>query len=130
MCIAIFSQIGNEIPTDDILKTCFRNNSDGAGFAFSTDNHKVQIVKGFMDFNSFITAFHEYDKKHCFKDRGVLIHLRITTHGGTNPSNCHPFPISSNSKHLKKLKFVSNYACIHNGIISLSKVFFARLEDC
>ena len=70
MCIAITSPIGTEIPTDDILKTCFRNNQDGAGFAFNTDIHQVKIVKGFMDFESFITAFHEYDKKYCFKDRG------------------------------------------------------------
>lgn len=129
MCIAIYSLIGNPVPSDDILKTCFRNNSDGAGFCFNTDNNHVQIIKGFMDLNSFITAFHEYDKKYCFKDRGVLIHFRITTHGGTNPSNCHPFPISSNSKHLKKLKFVSNYACIHNGIISLTADKKSSLSD-
>ncbi len=129
MCVAIFSQMGNEIPTDDILKTCFRNNNNGAGFAFSTDNHQVQIVKGFMDFESFITAFHEYDKKYCFKDRGVLIHFRITTHGGTSQSNCHPFPISENKKHLKKLRFSSNYAVIHNGIISMTADKKGDLSD-
>lgn len=120
MCIAAYSIKGNPIPNDDILKTCFRNNSDGAGFAFNTDNHQVQIIKGFMTFESFITALHEYDEKYSLKDRGVLIHFRITTHGGTNPSNCHPFPVSNSEKHLKKLKFVSNYACVHNGIISLT----------
>ena len=104
MCIAIYSIQGNPVPTDDILKTCFCNNPDGAGIAFN-HNGQVKIVKGFMDFESFITAFHEYDKKYCFKDRGVLIHCRITTHGGTSQSNCHPFPISENKKHLKKLRF-------------------------
>ena len=99
MCIAIYSLKGNEIPNDDILRTCFRNNSDGAGFCFNTDNNQVQIVKGFMDFESFITALHKYDEKYCFKNRGVLLHFRICTHGGTNPSNCHPFTISNNSKH-------------------------------
>ena len=92
MCLAILKLKGNDVPTDDILKTCFRNNSDGAGLAFNNDYGKVQIVKGFMDFDSFITAFHEYDRKYCFKNRAVLIHFRITTHGGTSKGNCHPFP--------------------------------------
>lgn len=129
MCIAIYSFKGTEIPTDDILKTCFRNNSDGAGFAFNTDNHQVKIVKGFMDFDSFITSFHEYDKKYCFKNRGVLIHFRIATHGKINGGCCHPFPITANEKHLKKLKFISNYAAIHNGIISLTASKNSDLSD-
>lgn len=124
MCIAITSPKNNPIPTDEILKTCFRNNSDGAGFAFNTDNNQVKIVKGFMDFNSFITALHEYDKKYCFEDRGVLIHCRIGTSGKTtkggyrDPSCTHPFPISSKDKQLKKLNFTSDYAVVHNGIIN------------
>ena len=129
MCIGIYSLKGNEIPNDDILKTCFRNNSDGAGFCFNTDSNQVQIVKGFMDFESFITALHEYDEKYCFKNRGVLLHFRITTHGGTNQNNCHPFPISNNPKHLKKTKFVSNYACVHNGIINLTADRKSDLSD-
>ena len=68
MCIAIYSLIGTKIPTDEILKICFQNNNDGAGFCFNTDNNQVQIVKGFMDFDSFITALHEYDEKYCLKD--------------------------------------------------------------
>ncbi|MBO5021413.1 MAG: hypothetical protein J6D52_12180 [Clostridia bacterium] len=129
MCIAITSPIGTDIPNDDILRTCFRNNDNGAGIAFNTDNNQVQIVKGFMDFESFITALHKYDEKYCFKNRGVLLHFRISTHGGTNPSNTHPFPISSNSKHLKKTRFVSNYACIHNGIINLTADRKSELSD-
>ena len=135
MCIAIFSQIGNEIPNDEILKTCFRNNNDGCGIAFNTDNNHVKIVKGFMDFESFITALHEYDEKFNLTHRGVLIHFRIGTSGKTikggycDPSCTHPFPISSKDKHLKKLKFTSNYAVIHNGIISLTADRKSPLSD-
>ena len=129
MCIAITSPVGTDIPNDDILRNCFQNNNNGAGFCFNTDNNQVQIVKGFMDFESFITALHKYDEKYCFKNRGVLIHFRITTHGGTSQSNCHPFPISNNPKHLKKTRFVSNYACVHNGIISLTADRKSDLSD-
>ena len=119
MCIAIYSLAGNPVPDEETLETCFFNNSDGAGFAFNTDNGKVQIVKGFMDFKSFIAAFRKYDKKYCFKDRGVLIHFRIATHGGTSKQTCHPFPISAKEKDLAKTEFTSDYAVIHNGIINL-----------
>lgn len=135
MCIAITSPKNNPIPTDDILKTCFRNNSDGAGFAFNTDNNQVKIVKGFMDYDSFITALHEYDKKYNLTDRGVLIHCRIgtsgkKTKGGYCVRSCtHPFPISSKDKHLKKLDCTSNFAVIHNGIINLTADGKSELSD-
>ena len=45
MCIAIYSLKGTDIPSEDILKTCFLNNPDGAGFAFNKGG-KVHIVKG------------------------------------------------------------------------------------
>lgn len=135
MCIAIASPKNNPIPTDDILKTCFRNNDDGAGFAFNTDDNQVKIVKGFMDFNSFITALHEYDEKYNFQEKGVLIHMRIGTSGkkvkgGYCDSSCtHPFPISSKEKHLKKLNFTSDYAVVHNGIINLCTNNKSDLSD-
>lgn len=129
MCIAIYGLKGTEVPAEDILRTCFVNNSDGAGFCFNTDNGKVQIVKGFMTWESFISAFREYNTKYNFKDRGLLIHFRIATHGSTNPGNCHPFPISSNPKHLKKPKFISDYACVHNGIITLTASEKSELSD-
>ena len=93
MCIAIYSLKGTDIPSEDILKTCFLNNPDGAGFAFNKGG-KVHIVKGFMDYKGFISAFKKYDAEFGFKQRGVLIHFRIATHGGVNVGCCHPFPIS------------------------------------
>lgn len=135
MCIAITSPKNNPIPTDEILKTCFRNNSDGAGFAFNTDNNQVKIVKGFMDFESFITVLHEYDEKYNFFARGVLIHCRIGTSGKTTKegycdrSCTHPFPISSKDKHLKKLDCTSNFAVVHNGIIQLTANNKSDLSD-
>ena len=101
MCIAIYSLKGTDIPSEDILKTCFLNNPDGAGFAFNKGG-KVHIVKGFMDYKGFMAAFKKYDAEFGFKQRGVLIHFRIATHGGVNVGCCHPFPISPNEKQLKK----------------------------
>lgn len=119
MCIAVYSPKGNSVPCEDYLHNCFDNNSDGAGFAFNLNGH-VEIVKGFMDWQSFISAFREYDKSYCLKNRGVLIHFRIATHGKVDTANCHPFPISESNKVLSKNKCSADYACVHNGIIKLT----------
>lgn len=128
MCIAIAKPIGVEIPNDDILTNCFNNNPDGAGFAFN-HNNEVVIRKGYMKLKDFLDAFHKYDKKFNFKNRGVLIHTRITTHGGTNPQMCHPFPINSDEGALKKIEYCSPFAIVHNGIISLTSSEATRKKD-
>ena len=128
MCIAIAKPMGVEVPTDDILTNCFNNNPDGAGFAFN-HNNEVIIRKGYMKLKDFLEAFHKYDKKFDFKNRGVLIHTRITTHGGTNPQMCHPFPINSDEGALKKIEYASPYAVIHNGIISLTSSEATKKKD-
>lgn len=120
MCIAIYSMKGNDIPCEDYLKTSFENNDDGAGFAFNTDDHRVRIVKGLMTWESFKNTFYQYDKQFDFKNRGVLIHFRITTHGGTRPECCHPFPVVGDIGMMQKLECTTNWACIHNGIITLT----------
>lgn len=120
MCIAIYSPIGTEIPEEKYLKNSFEHNPHGAGFAFNLPNHTVQIEKGFMDYESFIKAFRRANRKYNFTDCGVLIHFRITTHGGTNPECTHPFPLVADEELMKKTKVRTNYAVIHNGIISLT----------
>ena len=128
MCIAIAKPIGVDIPNDDILINCFNNNPDGAGFAFN-HNNEVVIRKGYMKLKDFLDAFHKYDKKFNFKNRGVLIHTRITTHGGTNPQMCHPFPINSDEGALKKIEYCSPFAVVHNGIISLTSSEATKKQD-
>ena len=125
MCIAIGKMKGVEVPSKEILRTCFENNDDGAGFAFAYDNI-VHIKKGYMDFESFWNVFHAYDEKYNFKDLGVLIHFRIATHGNRDASMTHPFPISSDEGALKKIEYLSDYAVVHNGIISLTSTGASR----
>lgn len=120
MCIAIYKPLGNQVPCEEHLRASFERNDDGAGFAFNTDDHQVMIVKGLMTWESFITTFREYEKKYGFKDRGLLIHFRITTHGGTNPECTHPFPVIADEGAMHKLVYKTRYAAIHNGIISLT----------
>lgn len=125
MCIAISKPIGVGLPSDEILKNCWENNDDGAGFAFNFDG-RVFIKKGFMTFKDFMKALKTYDARYNFKECGVLMHFRIATHGARDASMTHPFPIVDDAGCLKKIEYVSDYAVIHNGIITLTSTTASR----
>lgn len=117
MCIIAVKPIGEELMERRILENCFNYNNDGAGLMYNLDG-KVYIEKGYMNFRNFYNRIMELDKKIGLKDRGLVLHFRITTSGGTCMENCHPFPISKNGRDLKKLDFVTDIGVAHNGIIS------------
>lgn len=117
MCIAAYKMRGNELPTKEKLQNCFRSNSDGAGFSYSYKG-TVYTYKGFFNFDKFYNKLMECDKKYQLKEQGVLLHFRITTHGLTNASNCHPFALTPNEHKLKSTFTKSKYSVIHNGICS------------
>lgn len=119
MCIAIGKMAGQALPSEEIIRNCWESNDDGAGFAFAY-NGAVYIKKGFMTLDSFITALNECDKRYNLKECGMLMHFRIATHGGTIPSMTHPFPIVADNGALQKLEYCSDFAVVHNGIISLT----------
>lgn len=119
MCIAIYCPIGVALPCEEYLRNAWINNPDGGGFAFNLDG-QVVIKKGFMHLKEFLSAIKSADKKYGLKNRGVLIHTRIATHGGINPQCCHPFPLVGDTEIMKNLEYQSDYAVIHNGIISLT----------
>lgn len=119
MCIAIAKNSGVKCPSLDTLRNCWDSNPDGAGFAFN-DAGRVVIKKGFMTWNDFKTAWLRYSKRYDFDNRGVLIHFRISTHGGTNPQNTHPFPVIADTGMMQKPECVCDYAAIHNGIITMT----------
>lgn len=117
MCIAIFSPAGTKFPSIDILHTCWTNNDDGAGFAFPVNNG-VKIMKGFMTWHDFEATFQKVTKRYDFDKLPVLMHFRIATHGSRGQDMTHPFPIQYDDGALKKIEYVSDYAVIHNGIVS------------
>lgn len=116
MCIIVAKEKGIEIPSKEILETCFRRNPDGAGFMYVKDN-KVIIDKGYMDFKSFYKRLTKLDKKLKLKDKALVMHFRIGTHGKNDRSTTHPFPISNNDSDLKQTYFTTDLGMAHNGII-------------
>lgn len=120
MCIAIYSPIGTKVPSKAFLQNSWDSNPDGAGFAYNTKDGRVRILKGFMTWESFWSAFEKFSGKEDFENRGVLMHFRIATHGGTNQECTHPFPLCADIGIMQKTDIITDYAVEHNGIISLT----------
>lgn len=119
MCIIACKPVGLEMPIEKVITNMWTSNPDGTGIMYS-HNGKVEIEKGFMKLDDFLTALDRLDKRVNLKQCGVVMHFRIATHGGTCPENTHPFPISSSISVLKKLKITTDVGVAHNGIISIS----------
>ena len=119
MCVIAAKPAGVDMPSDDRLMDMWYANPDGAGFMYA-DNGVVRIRKGFMEPDKFIAAINELRSEHDLTSLPLVMHFRITTHGGTKPENCHPFPISDNVGVLSKLESKTSLGVAHNGIINIT----------
>ena len=119
MCIIAIVKSGVDMPSKEILQTCWRNNPDGSGYMFAR-NGKVEIRKGFMSFDNFYTSLMslaESDRK----ELPFILHFRIGTSGGNTPQNTHPFPITKDVTLLQSKRKKCDVAVAHNGIISIKQ---------
>lgn len=117
MCVIAFKPNNIAFPSDTILKNCFNNNPDGAGFMYAYKG-VVHIQKGYETWEKFKAAL---DKARKLTGDNVpyVMHFRIATQG-YEKTMTHPFPLSSSYKNLKKLKYDANIAIAHNGILDLT----------
>lgn len=119
MCVIAAKPAGIEMPSDDRIMDMWYTNPDGAGFMYAEDG-VVRIRKGFMTLEKFMEAINDLRSKHDLKSLALVMHFRITTHGGTKPENCHPFPISDSIGALSKLEGKTSLGVAHNGIINIT----------
>ncbi len=117
MCIAIYKPMSVDFPSKKLLKTCFENNPDGAGFMVA-DGKNVVIHKGYMGFRSFWKALRNARSEYG-DDKAFVMHFRISTQGGVRQDGCHPFPLSGNMDDMRLLDAKCDVGIAHNGIISL-----------
>ena len=118
MCIIASKAAGVEMPRAEYIRNMFKNNDDGAGLMYAA-NGKVYIEKGYMKLEDFQEKLDELNERFGLKNLPLVMHFRITTHGGTKPENCHPFPITESEGMLKKLKCSTDVGIAHNGIINV-----------
>lgn len=119
MCIIAAKPTGIPMPNATTIENMWYVNSDGAGFMYAVDG-KVHIEKGFMRLNDLTNRLKQLGKTHDLTALPIVMHFRITTHGGTKPENTHPFPISDNIGVLKKLHSTARIGVAHNGIIDIT----------
>lgn len=89
MCLLI-ATTGTNRPSKKALRRAAKNNPDGFGFAVIGDG-RIYTYRS-MDIEDTIKSY--FDVRDEFPDSNSLFHLRITTHGATNISNCHPFRVN------------------------------------
>lgn len=118
MCIIAAKPAGVEMPSEATMFNMWSRNSDGAGFMYPAGG-KVRIEKGFMTYEAFKSRLDEVGKIYDLTKTPLVMHFRITTHGGTKPENCHPFPITDSIGMLKKLRCETPIGIAHNGIINI-----------
>lgn len=118
MCIIAIKPAGIDMPDDELITNMWINNPDGAGFMYAYKG-RVYIEKGFMTKAHLDERLSDVGRSVDLKSAPVVLHFRITTHGGTKPENCHPFPITDNMAVLSKCKWVTDVGVAHNGIIPI-----------
>lgn len=118
MCVIAIKTPNKKFMSKSVLKECFRNNPDGAGFMYA-HNGEVHIHKGYMSFESFWKALKQTREQYG-DDIGYVMHFRISTQAGVQPSCTHPFPLSKNMNDLRMLSCKAKVGIAHNGIIQLT----------
>ena len=118
MCVIVYKPKNIELPSAEILKNCFKNNKDGAGYTF-TNKKNVIVKKGYQDFKEFYSELLKDYKKYNLKEHNLIMHFRIGTSGGLTKEKTQPFKVTDNVKELNKL-YIKNRktSIVHNGVFS------------
>jgi len=115
MCIIVYKKATIKKPSKKVLKICWVNNPDGAGFMYRKQGiDEICVHKGFMGFREFYSALQDADLS---IDDEIAYHFRIGTSGKQDATATHPFPISDDIQMLRALDYRTNSAFAHNGIL-------------
>ncbi len=117
MCVIAYKPLNVAFPEERILRNCFENNDDGAGFMFAYKG-EVHFHKGYETFSAFMKALNAA-RKITGDNVPYVMHFRIATQG-YEKTMTHPFPLSSNMNSLKKLRGKCSIGIAHNGILDIT----------
>lgn len=126
MCVIAFSPKGVSIPSVEQIKSMWKTNPDGAGYAYVGRGGKVYYRKGFLTLDSLLK---ELEAPERFKNTNFAIHFRIGTSGKNDAKTCHPFPITTNFGELRNTDGKSDAVLFHNGIIGEGKLINPLSSD-
>ena len=127
MCIIAAKPAGVKMPDERTLENMWYSNPNGAGLMYPItlpskrkgkgETTVIQIDKGYMKFSDFMARLEERDMTMDLTNTPIVMHFRITTHGGTCPENTHPFPVTDSIGQLKMTRTTTMLGIAHNGII-------------
>lgn len=104
MCIAILNT-PNVTFSKSVIRNCWENNSDGAGLIYTDTKRKV--LHTFKELTSLERYYAKYiEVRRKYPKSKIVLHFRISTSGGVNIQNTHPFSVND------------ALAFVHNGVIS------------
>jgi len=131
MCIIAGKPYGINTLDWEKIRNCFDNNDDGAGFAFCVKGDKhVRFRKGFMTFDTFKNTLQKLViDRYNLEDVQLLLHYRISTHGGVSQENTHPFPVTAVDERLTALKGRTDVICAMNGVTSIDIPYKSTFSD-
>lgn len=118
MCIIAIKPAGVKMPATTTIENMWYSNPDGAGIMYAKAG-TVHIEKGFMSLKDLKKALQRLEKTIDVVNTPIILHFRITTHGGTSPANCHPFPVTEKLPLLQMTKSKAPLGVAHNGVIDV-----------
>lgn len=121
MCIIATCE-GRKMTSQEVIN-CFKNNSDGAGVAYYTEDGKIHVEKGFMTLEEFQDYYETLDVL------PHVAHFRIATSGDVSPEMTHPYKIETESN----LMVNGNVDCpvlFHNGVIGNYNDLYLNMLTC
>jgi predicted glutamine amidotransferase len=117
MCIIITKPKGYNFDyaeLEESLKQSRKHNSHGGGFALKRKNaQEIRVSKGYMYTEILLE---ELDSLDIQSDDELIVHLRFSTAGIINATNCHPFVVSIDINEIINPEIVTKSAVMaHNG---------------
>jgi hypothetical protein len=112
MCVLIYCPPGTGLPDESTLRDCWEMNPDGAGYAYSLGG-LVVYSKGYMSIKKYLKALR---KLSIPITSHLILHFRISTHGGKSPALTHPFPLMD-EENIHALSGITESVIAHNGIL-------------
>lgn len=105
MCVIIIKDKGHAFPSEQAVKNCCLRNPDGFSMAWNDPSGCLKSFRS-MSMKAFLKRYKAEVKRLDASTTGMILHMRIATHGSTGIKNCHCW-------------LGSGFAFAHNGILSI-----------
>ena len=114
MCVIAVQNKNQPILTYDEISAMCNHNPHGFGLMWN-DGRQCHYKKGYFNVDAFYNDY--VALKNNKKVGDIALHMRIATGSNIDVANCHPFPITSVKKRIKKAHGTADVCIMMNGII-------------